>query len=184
MGEREYFKFKGWKYKPQKAVCDKMFKSGNYVWNPGYFITSIGFLTECYKKLAPEIYECVTKNKYDKCPRVHFDTAIIEKVDLGSAVVLTTNMGWSDPGTLYALKEALEESSEGNVTKGNIFNLGTTDSLVYNLEPGKIVTTVGLDGMVVVNTKDAMVVVHKDNVVRISELVKEMKSKKGMEKYL
>jgi mannose-1-phosphate guanylyltransferase len=184
MGKAEYFKFKGWKYKPKKALCDKMFKSGEYFWNPGYFITSLEFITECYKKLAPEIYSCVTQEKYESCPKLSFDSAIIEKVDLSSAVILKTDMGWSDPGTLYALKEALEESSEGNVIKGNVYNLGTTDSLVYNLENKRIVTTVGLKGMVVVNTEDAIVVVHKDNVVRISELVKEMKGKKGMEKYL
>jgi mannose-1-phosphate guanylyltransferase len=183
MGKTEYFKFKGWKYKPKKALCDKMFKSGDYFWNPGYFITSLDFITECYKKLAPEIYKCVTSGKYNDCPKLSFDSAIIEKVNLKNAVILKTNMGWSDPGTLYALKEALEESSDGNVTKGNVHHLGTTDSLIYNLEHKKVVTTVDLKGMVVVNTEDAIVVVHKDNVVRISELVREMKNKK-LDKYL
>lgn len=181
--DQEYFSFLGWKYKPEKSVCDHMYKSGDYFWNPGYFITSVGFLVDCYKNLAPEIYECVTKSKYEECPKLSFDNAIIEKVDLSNAVILKTNMGWSDPGTLYALKEALEDNSEANVTKGEVVAFETTDSLVYNLEEGKVITTVGLKGMVVVNTKDALVVVHKDNVVKISNLVKEMKEM-GMEKYL
>jgi mannose-1-phosphate guanylyltransferase len=183
IGKRDYFGFEGWKYKPEKALCDQMFKSGEYYWNPGYFITSVEFLHNCYKKLAPEIFKCVTKGKYEDCPKLSFDNAIIEKVDLTSAVILKTNMGWSDPGTLYALKEALEKSSDCNVTKGNVVDFETKDSLVYNFEPGKVVTTVGLKGMVVVNTKDAIVVVHKDDVVRISSLVKEMKVR-GLEKYL
>ena len=180
----DFFEFKGWKYKPAKAVCDRMYKAGDYFWNPGYFVTSISFLLDCYKKLAPEIYKCVIGKKYEKCPKLSFDNAVIEKVDLSGAVVLKTNMGWSDPGTLYALKEALEESSEENVIKGNVVNFGTNDSLVYNMEDKKVVTTVDLKGMVVVNTKDALVVVHKDNVVRISELVREMKKNKKMEEYL
>lgn len=183
VGKRDYFEFQGWKYKPKKALCDKMYKSGEYFWNPGYFITSVGFLVDCYKKLAPEIYSCVIKNKYCECPKLSFDNAIIEKVNLKNAVVLKTNMGWSDPGTLYALKEALEESAESNVEKGNVFNFETMDSLVYNMEPGKMVTTIGLKGMVVVNTKDALVIVHKDNVIRITDLVKQMKEE-GLEKYL
>ncbi len=183
MGKRDYFSFKGWKYKPTKIVCDRMYKSGDYYWNPGYFITSVDFLDWCYKKLAPEIYSCVTGGKYEECPRISFDKAIIEKVNLKSAVILKTNMGWSDPGTLYALKEALEESSESNVTKGTVVTYETSDSLVYNLEKGKVVTTVGLKGMVVVNTEDAVVIVHKDNVVNISDLVKEMKERK-MDKFL
>jgi mannose-1-phosphate guanylyltransferase len=160
-----------------------MFKSGEYFWNPGYFVTSIEFLAECYRKLAPEIFRCVSGGKYEECPKLSFDNAVIERVDLTSAVILKTDMGWSDPGTLYALKEALEKSSDSNVTKGNVVDFETKDSLVYNLEPGKVVATVGLEGMVVVNTKDAIVVVHKDNVVKISNLVKEMKERK-LDKYL
>jgi mannose-1-phosphate guanylyltransferase len=183
INKKEFFSFGGWKYKPAKAVCDKMYKSGDYYWNPGYFVTSVNFLTECYQKLAPEIYACVTEGKYSECPKLSFDNAIIEKVNLKNAVILKTNMGWSDPGTLYALKEALEESSDSNVEKGNVVNFQTSDSLVYNMEPGKVVATVGLKGMVIVNTKDALIIVHKDNVVNISALVGEMK-KMGLEKYL
>ena len=180
---RDCFSFLGWKYKPKKEVCEQMFASGEYFWNPGYFISSVDFLLECYKKLAPEIYECVTNGKYAESPKASFDAAIIEKVDLGNAVVLKTDMGWSDPGTLYALKEALEESPEANVEKGNVINYETADSLVYNMEEGKILATVGLKGMVIVNTKDALLVAHKDNVIKITELLKKMKEEK-LDKYL
>lgn len=183
VGKKDCFSFQGWKYKPKKEICDEMYVSGNYVWNPGYFITSVDFLVECYQKLAPEMYESVTNGNYEKSPRAHFDTAIIEKIDLRNAVVLKTDMGWSDPGTLYALKEALQESAGANVTKGEVFNYETSDSLVYNTEDGKMLATVGLKGMVVVNTKDALVVVHKDNVVKITELLKKMKEEK-LDKYL
>jgi mannose-1-phosphate guanylyltransferase len=179
----DYFTFKGWKYKPAKNLCDKMYKSGDYFWNPGYFITSSGFLLKCFEKLAPKIYSAVIQDRYKNCPKFSFDAAVIEKINLRDAVVIKTNMGWSDPGTLYALKEALEGSSEANVEKGKIVSLDTSDSLIYNLEDKKIVAAVGLKGMVVVNTEDALVVVPKDEVVKISELVKEMK-KKRMEKYL
>jgi len=183
IGKQDWFQFKGWKYKPEKGVCDQMYKSGEYFWNPGYFVSSVDFLSRCYQKLAPEIYQCVKAGKYEKCPKLSFDEAVIEKVNLENAVVLKTNMGWSDPGTLYALKEALEESSDKNVEKGEVINFKTQDSLVYNLEKNKVVTTVGLKGMVVVNTPDALVVVHKDDVVQISALVKEMKARK-FNKYL
>jgi mannose-1-phosphate guanylyltransferase len=146
---KEYYSFEGWKYKPEKALCDEMFASGQYFWNPGYFITSVGFLKECYEKLAPEIYEKVTSGNYAKAPKVSFDNAIIEKVDLSSAVILKTDMGWSDPGTLYALKEALAKNIKDNITKGNIIDFETQDCLVYNLDDKKLVATVGLEGMVV-----------------------------------
>lgn len=180
---QEYYGFEGWKYKPEKALCDKMFASGQYFWNPGYFISSIPFLKECYQKLAPEIYEKVISGNYAEAPKISFDNAIIEKVDLSSAVILKTDMGWSDPGTLYALKEALAKKVEDNITRGNVIDFETKDCLVYNLEEEKLVATVGLEGMVVVNMKDALVVVPKDKVVRISDLVKEMKKRK-LDKFL
>jgi mannose-1-phosphate guanylyltransferase len=178
-----YYGFEGWKYKPEKALCDEMFASGQYFWNPGYFITSIAFIKKCYQELAPEIYEKVVNGNYAEAPKVSFDNAIIEKVGLSSAVILKTAMGWSDPGTLYALKEALAKKAADNVTKGNVIDFETKDSLIYNLEEKKLVATVGLEGMVVVNTPDAIVVAHKDNVVKISELVKEMKKRK-LDKFL
>jgi len=179
----DYYEFAGWKYKPELEECARMHKNGDYFWNPGYFITSIDFLISCYKDLAPEIYERVATNRYGEAEATHFDRAIIEKVNLSNAVVLKTNMGWSDPGTLYALKEALEKSRAANVVQGKVSTLNTEDSLIYNLENNKLVTTVGLKGMVVVNTPDALVVVPKDEVVRVTELVDKLK-KEGFNKYL
>jgi len=186
IGEQEgiaYFSFQGWKYKPMQEECEQMFKSGKYFWNPGYFITSIEFLLKQYYELAPEIYQHVSQGNYEQAEAIHFDRAIIEKVDLSKAIVIKTNMSWSDPGTLYALKEALEDNKQANVIQGEVTTLNTTDSLVYNLEKDKLVTTVGLQGMVVVNTQDALVVVPKEEVVNITNLVKKLKEE-GKEKYL
>ncbi|HMB65440.1 MAG TPA: hypothetical protein VKO42_01070, partial [Patescibacteria group bacterium] len=120
-------------------------------------------------------YKHVTSGNYSQAEAIHFDRAIIEKVDLSNAVVLKTNMGWTDPGTLYALKKALEEHGEANVTQGKVSVLNTSDSLLYNLDRDKILTGVGLQGMVVINTPDALIVVPKDEVVNVTNLVKQMK---------
>lgn len=180
---QDYYRFAGWKYKPKTEECDQMFRSGDYYWNPGYFITSVDFLLEQYQKLAPQIYADVTGGNYHQAETKHFDEAIIEKVDLADAVVLKTNMGWSDPGTLYALKEALEESSEADVVQGKVATLDTSDCLFYNLEKDKLVAAVGLKGMVVVNTADALIIVPKEEVVKITSLIDKMKQQ-GLEAYL
>lgn len=175
IGETDYHSFSGWKYKPNALECRDMFEAGDYFWNPGYFITSVKFLIEQYKNLAPEIYADVVGGNYENAEATHFDRAIIEKVDLSHAVVLKTDMTWSDPGTLYALKEALEASNEENVCVGKVSVLDTRDSLIYNLEENKLVTAIGLDGMVIVNTPDALVVVPRDEVVKITDLVKKLR---------
>ncbi len=178
-----YFEFKGWKYKPSSEECNILFKSDQAYWNPGYFITSVNFLLDQYKTLATGIYDCVVNNRYGEAEPRHFDRVIIEKVDLSSAIVIKTDMGWSDPGTLYALKEALEKTKEDNVTLGEVELLNATDSLVYNFEKNKIVTSIGIEGMVIVNTEDALIVVPKDEVVRVTDLVKQLRSK-DKNKYL
>lgn len=179
----DYYNFAGWKYKPEINECGRMFKSGDYFWNPGYFITSVKFLLNQYRALAPDIYDDVVSGNYKQARKIHFDEAIIEKVDLKNAIVLKTNMGWSDPGTLYALKEALQNEAQANVTKGLVALLETSDSLIYNLESDKLITGIGLKSMVVVNTPDALIVVPKDEVVKITKLIERLKEQ-GLIKYL
>lgn len=180
---RSYFSFKGWKYKPGIEECVSMHRSGEYFWNPGYFITAIDFIIEQYKILAPDIYKDVAEGNYGEAEAIHFDRAIIEKVDLSNAVIVKTNMDWSDPGTLYALKEALAKSKEANVIQGKVIELDSSDCLFYNFDDKKLLAGVGLEGVVVVNTPDALIVVPKDEVVKVTQLVKKIKEE-GLNEYL
>jgi mannose-1-phosphate guanylyltransferase len=178
------YKFAGWRYKPDSILCQKMFKSGDYYWNPGYFLTSIDFLLNKYQDLAPQIYKSVKTGKYEQAEAVHFDRAIIEKINPDQALVIKTNMGWSDPGTLYALKEALSKYENDNVFSGLVRAIETKDSLIYNLEEDKLVAAIGLEGMVIVNTKDAAFIAPKQEVIKLTNLIKQLKEEGGLEKYL
>lgn len=175
--------FEGWRYRPPQEECDELFKSGEAFWNPGYFVTSIDYLLDSYKRLAPEIYDPVTRGNYEASKSLHFDEAVIERLDLSNAAVLKTNMGWSDPGTLYALKEALEKSHLENVIHGKVSAYHSEDSLLYNLDNSRVLAVVGLKGMVVVNTHDAILVAPKDEIVHITKLLKKMREE-GLEEYL
>lgn len=191
MGEG-VFAFEGWKYRPDIIECEEMFDSGLWQWNPGYFVADIDFVLELYKIHQKELYEAVhgmvegTRNletEYSSVLISSFDNAIIEKIDKSEAVVLPVDLGWSDPGTLYALKEALQNAPEHTVSIGNTYELGSVDSFVFNEEPHKLVSVIGLNGMIVVNTKDALLVVHKDQVPEIKTLLSKLE-KDGKEQYL
>ncbi|MEI6886863.1 MAG: sugar phosphate nucleotidyltransferase [bacterium] len=190
--------FLGWKYRPELKECEKMFRSNDWYWNTGYFITTIKFVLGLYKQFMPEMYKSLLKvfelygtSKFDSelekvypiLESISFDNAIVEKTKPSDALVLVNDFGWSDPGTLYALKEALEESNSANVAKGEVFNYQSEDCLVMNYEENKLVTTIGLKGYVVVNTDDALVVVHKDDVPKVKELVGELKKDDNLKRY-
>ncbi len=182
-GDSQYYEFKGWKYKPEPDECKRLFESGQAYWNPGYFITSIEFLLDRYKTIAADIYEAVSTGNYEQAEAIHFDRAIAERIDKNQAVVIKTDLGWSDPGTLYALKEALASNLDENVIQGEVTGLDCKDCLLYNFEKDKIVAGIGLEGMVIVNTNDALVIVPKEEVVKITDLVKKMRDE-GKGKYL
>ncbi len=184
--------FLGWKYRPELAECEKMFESGEWLWNPGYFIFDLDFVLGLYEKYQPEMYRALNemngdeekiKKMYPDLEKISFDNAILEKISSEAAVVLKVDLGWSDPGTLYALKEALAPNPENNFTKGKVVLDSSRDSFVYNNEEEKLVAVVGAEGMVVVNTKDALLVCPKDKVPNIKDILKKIEEE-GLEKYL
>lgn len=184
--------FVEWKYRPEVEVCKEMFASGEWLWNPGYFIFDIDYCILMYQKHQPEMFkklqemvddESKLASEYETLESLSFDNAIVEHLVADQAVVLPVDLGWSDPGTLYALKEAFAPSTEENYLKGNVTTFETKDSFVYNEEDDKLVATIGLEGVCVVNTKDATLVVKKEDVPKIKELLKQLEVE-GLEQYL
>lgn len=192
------YEFKKWRYRPEVDECKKMFESGEWVWNPGYWVVDLDFTLSLYDKFMPEMYQQLLiiekalgtisetrtlRKVYPMLEETHFDNAIVEKLPPSGAVVLTPNMGWSDPGTLYALKEALTDRQVDNLERGMVVPMETSGSLLVNEEAQKVVTTIGLKDMIVVNTKDALVVVAKDEVSKVKELVKKLEANPKLKKY-
>lgn len=184
--EQAYFRFGGLTYRPPQADCEQMFATGNYVWNTGYFVTTIGYVLEAYQKYQPAMwaqlaaigqtigtaaYQETLNEIYPQIEAISFDDAILTHLNLNEALVLHAPMGWSDPGTLYALKEAINPDEQENVTRGLVRDDGSQDSLIYNYEPHKLVMAIGLEGMIVINTKDAILVVHKDDIPKVKHIV-------------
>lgn len=184
--------FEGWIYRPDVELCNQLFESKKAVWNTGYFVTSIDFVTSLYQQHMPEMYSQLQQvvsspelldTIYPTLEAIHFDEAIVQKSRPDQAVVLTFNIGWSDPGTLYALKEAIVASKQDNYIHGKAVVFDTTDSMIFNQQQNKLVATIGLDGFVVVNTEDAVFVCHKDNVREVTQMLKQIEEE-GYSEYL
>lgn len=191
VGERQHA-FLEWSYRPELDRCEKMFESGEWLWNPGYFVFDIDVCLSLYEKHQPTMYaalqqmvadEALLASDYETLESISFDNAIVEHVAPAQARVLAVDFGWSDPGTLYALKEAFAPSEKENYTKGTVSTYETTDSFVYNEEDGKLVATIGLEGVCVINTKDATLVVRKEDVPKIKPFLKQLEEE-GKDSYL
>ncbi len=184
--KRPFYRFNSLTYRPPQAQCEQMFAAQTHVWNTGYFVTTLGFVRGLYQQQQPAMwtqlsaieaaigsdgYTDALHSIYPELEVMSFDDAILQFVDPSDALVLHDHMGWSDPGTLYALKEAINPDPEANVTKGQVVVEESRDTLVYNYEDKKLVVVAGLDGIIVVNTDDAIVVVHKDHIGTVKAIV-------------
>lgn len=184
-----YYRFESLKYRPPLEQAEAMFASGDYVWNTGFFVTRPRFIRGLYRRHMPAMwtqlqaieaaigtneYEQVLGDVYPELESISFDDAILEHMEPGQALVLHSDMGWSDPGTLYALKETVSPDPDTNATQGLVVDVSCRDSLIYNYEPKKLVMAIGLDGLIVVNTEDALLVAHKDSIPQLKEEVNKL----------
>lgn len=186
--ELSVFEFKSLRYRPSPVVAEKYFRGEKYSWNPGYFVTTPRFLWKQYKRFVPNIYNGLleiqkavgTKNFnkflkkiYPSFDKISFDNAILEQLEAKSGLVISADLGWSDIGAWEALKEALQNFDEDNVTHGKVYTKDTKDCLVYNYT-NQIIFTIDLAGMLVINTPDVTLVCPKTSVPKIKKLVESL----------
>jgi len=181
-----YYHYHSLTYRPPLDECRRMFAEQRHVWNTGYFVTTPTFVLDLYRRYQPGMwsqletiretiggpdYMTTLRQIYPELERISFDDAILTHVQPSQALVIHSEMGWSDPGTLYALKEAINVDEQANATKGLVVDEASADCLLYNYENDKVLVTIGLQGMVIVNTEDALLVVHKDDIPLVKKVV-------------
>lgn len=185
-----FFKFEGFKYRPDQKTANKFFKSNKYAWNLGYFVTTASFIGNVFARFAPNIhnntqkillysdksnFQQILKKNYGKIESMSFDNAILENLDKKDALVIVEDIGWSDIGAWEALKEALENHPYENVIRGKVFLQEVRDSLIYNFENKKLVVGIDLDEAVIVNTQDVLLIAKKTSVAKIKTMVENFK---------
>jgi len=184
------FEFKKLIYRPTLSQAEEFLKADNYAWNPGYFVTTPGFILSQYKTFAPKLYQELLKigqavgtDNFDKTveavyptlEKISFDNAILEKIDPQYVSVIASDLGWSDVGAWEALKEALEKATDENVTKGKVLINDSSDNLVFNYTD-QLVVGIDLQKMLVINTDDVLLVCSKTSVPKIKKLVEKMEN--------
>ncbi|WP_108091944.1 mannose-1-phosphate guanylyltransferase/mannose-6-phosphate isomerase [Vibrio splendidus] len=182
--------------KPDLATAEKYFLENDYYWNSGMFLFKASRYLEELAKFEPEILDAckraiatptedaefirVDSEIFKSCPDKSIDYAVMEKTD--SAVVVPMDAGWSDVGSFSSLWDISAKDENQNVTKGDVITVDSTNN--YICAENKLVSTVGIDNLVVIETKDAILVASKDKVQDVKSIVKKLKEDERSEQKL
>ncbi|EFI33725.1 mannose-1-phosphate guanylyltransferase/mannose-6-phosphate isomerase [Desulfonatronospira thiodismutans ASO3-1] len=174
--------------KPDSDTAAAYLKAGDYYWNSGMFMFRAGRYLEELEKFEPAILECcraamqnarrdmhfvrVDKDAFNSCPGNSIDYAVMEKTQ--DAALVPMEAGWSDVGSWSSLWDLLPRDAEGNSCKGDVMAMDTSNSLLFS--DYRMVATLGVQDLVVVETKDAVLVAHKNRAQDIKSLVDRIKS--------
>jgi mannose-1-phosphate guanylyltransferase len=179
--------------KPIIEVAKEYLESGDYFWNSGMFLFKASRYLEELKKHRPDIYEAcqlsmkdivkdndflrVNEAAFDACPSESIDYAVMEKTD--DAVVVPMDAGWSDIGSWSSLWDISEKDQNGNAVHGDVMLHESNNCYVRT--DGKLVAAIGVDDLVIVSTKDVLVVAHKDSVQDVKVVAQQLRSESRTE---
>ncbi len=174
--------------KPSIEVAKEYLESGNYLWNSGMFLFKASRYLKELKKHRLDIYEAcqlsmeatskdndflrVNEAAFGACPSDSIDYAVMEKTD--DAVVVPMDADWSDIGSWSSLWDVSEKDGSGNATYGDVTLHESRNS--YIRTDGKLVAAIGVNDLVIVSTKDVLVVAHKESVQDVKVVAQQLKS--------
>ena len=187
-----FSKVKTFTEKPDEDLARVLLRSGEFYWNSGMFFWSAGSILKALNNCAPEVNVVFDKGmeyfgtpqemeyieaNFEACPSISIDFAVMEKAP--NVYVETVDFGWNDLGTWRSLYEHSPKNSEGNVTqqcKALMFN---SHNNIVAVKGDKLVVASGLEGYIVADVDDALLIVPMEEEQKIKTYVNEVKSKFG-----
>lgn len=180
--------------KPNFQKAQGYLSSGNYLWNSGIFIWKTSVIIDNFKRYLPRLYktmlpisdylgtdqaEEIINNIYPTLQNISIDYGILERSD--EVVVLSGQFGWNDIGSWDALGAIFPPDPSGNIIKANHMGIDTRNSIIYG--NGRLITTIGVDGFIIADTGDALLICPKDKAQSVKDIVDLLKEK-GMTEYI
>ena len=176
--------------KPDLETAKGYLAKGNYFWNSGMFAFSVKTILEELEQYAPEIYKksklafdnsSITDNQLQithefmsAIPSESIDYAVMEKTK--KAVVLPLDIAWSDVGSWDAFYEILDKDKNENAKVGNVVDINTKNSLILGNK--RVVSTIGLEYLMVVETDDVLLIAKKGDGQKVKEIVEKLRGNK------
>lgn len=178
---------KEFKEKPDLATANGYLASGDYLWNSGIFVWSLATISEAIEKYMPDVAAIFEKGKgvigtkdertfieewFPQCPNISVDYGIMEKAD--NVYVIPSSFGWSDLGTWGSLYELSDKDENGNVSLHSETHYYDAQGNIVVLEPGKVAIVQGVNDMIIVEEKGALLVCKKAEEQRIKEFTNNL----------
>lgn len=175
--------------KPDLSTAEKYFKDGGYVWNSGMFIWKASVILKYFEKLLPDIYTNLMKiadsigtvneqktiaEIYPEIRSISVDYGIMEKAE--NIKVVSGEFGWNDVGSWDMLGVLHDPDEYGNIAVGNTLCVESSNNVVYS--SGKLVSLVGVEDLIVVETHDAVMVCPKAKAQDVKKIVDKLKEDK------
>lgn len=194
-GKQAIFKAEKFIEKPDLQTAQKLIKNGEYFWSSGIYIFKPKNLIERYKKFVPDTYERILKfinavdtpeyeevleKEYPGSDPVPFAYSIVENDS--KVLMIPADLGWSDIGSWAVLKDSLVKHNNRNFVKAAHLDIGSKDLLVYG-SPKKLIATVGLKGLIIVDTPDVILICNKSQSQDVKKIVAMLEKTNG-EKHL
>ncbi len=189
-------KVKTFTEKPNTELAQSFLDSGDFLWNSGIFIWSCEAIIAAFEKYQPEIsfifreaigtYNTPEEQSYmdiayTACKSISIDYAIMEKAD--NVYVFATDVGWSDLGTWGSLFDARKKDAGNNAVVGKNAMLYDSSNCIVNIPEEKLVVIQGLDGYIVSEADNALLICKMEQEQQIRKFVNDIKLKKG-EKFI
>ncbi|EGR0396229.1 mannose-1-phosphate guanylyltransferase/mannose-6-phosphate isomerase [Vibrio parahaemolyticus] len=179
--------------KPNLSIAEKYLNEGGYYWNSGMFMFKASRYLEELEKFRPDILDAVKsaysgahndldfirldEEAFKSCPDESIDYAVMEKTN--DAVVCPLDVGWSDVGAWSSLWEVSEQDEQNNVIRGDV--LVDNSQSCYINSSNRLIAAVGVEDLVIVDTKDALLVAHREKVQDVKNIVSSLKQKERSE---
>lgn len=174
--------------KPNLELAKQFVESGDFLWNAGIFIWSVGAITKAFDQHLPDMAELFSSETsayyteketglidqvYPACQNISIDYGIIEKSE--NVYVLPSAFGWSDLGTWKSLYDVADKNEDQNVIIGKNVELSSSEGNLVVSSKDKLVVLEGVQDLFVLDTKDALLICNKENEQEVKRIVNDVK---------
>ncbi len=191
---KNVFRVESFVEKPDARRARAFLKDKSYLWNSGIFLFKAQTMINEIKKYMPDLYKAFSgiekqlgtdqetaalESVYSRIEADSIDYGVLEKSK--RVFVVRSDFGWSDVGSWSALGEIMEKDEAGNIVLGNSVNMDAEGSIFFS--SGRLIASIGLKDMVVVDTSDATLICPRERVQEVKNLVDKLKET-GKQEYL